>query len=99
MHIHGNHMQLQAANLPSAGAAEKAAAARQAADVRGRLMNSSREMESELNPEVSFMVGRWPEGNSRRQQGQRQNQSDSSPSDRSGTDDTGQQDKPVSIWA
>jgi hypothetical protein len=99
MHIHDNHMQLQAANLPSAGAAEKAAAARQAADVRGRLMNSSREMDSELNPEASFMVGRWPEGNSRRQQGQSQDQSDFSPSERSESDDTWQTDKPVSIWA
>lgn len=97
MHIHGNHMPLQAANLPSAAAAEKAAAARQAAEVRGRLMNSSLEMDSELNPEASWMVGRWPEGNSGGQQGQ--NQGDSNDSDGPGVDDAVHTDKPVSIWA
>ena len=48
---------------------QKAAAARQAADVRGRLMNSSLEMDSEVSPEASWMLGRWPQGNSGGQQG------------------------------
>jgi hypothetical protein len=97
MHIHGNHMQLQAANFQSAAATQKAAAARQAADVRGRLMNSSLEMDSELNPEASFMVGRWPQGNSRGQQGS--DQGDSGGLEGSGADDTGQTENPVSVWA
>jgi hypothetical protein len=97
MHIHGNHMPLQATSLQSAAAAEKAAAARQAADVRGRLMNSSLERESELNPEASFMVGRWPEGNSGGQQGQ--SQGDSSGSEGGGPDEAGQTQQPVSVWA
>jgi hypothetical protein len=97
MHIHGHHMQLQAANRPSTADATKAAAARQAADVRGKLMNSSLEIDSELNPEASFMVGRWPEGNSRGQQGQ--NQDDSSASEGGGDGDAGQPDTPVSVWA
>ncbi|HTU49148.1 MAG TPA: hypothetical protein VMF56_01065 [Acidobacteriaceae bacterium] len=97
MHIHGNHMQLQAANFQSAAATQKAAAARQAADVRGRLMNSSLEMDSEVSPEASWMLGRWPQGSSRGQQGQYQ--SDSSASAESGADDAGQTDAPVSVWA
>ena len=97
MHIHGNHMQLQAANLPTAASAAKAAAARQAADVRGRLMNSSLEMDSEVSPEASWMLGRWPQGNSGGQQGQYQG--DSGVSEGSGADDTGQTDQPVSVWA
>jgi hypothetical protein len=90
MHIHGNHMPLQTANLPSA-------AARQAADVRGRLMDSSLNMDSEVSPEASWMLGRWPQGNSGGQQGQYQ--SDSSASEGSGVDDTGQTENPVSVWA
>lgn len=97
MHIHGNHMPPQTVNLQSAAAAEKAAAARQAADVRGRLMNSSLEMDSELNPEASFMVSRWPQGNSRGQQGS--DPGDSGVSGGNGGDDTGQTDQPVSVWA
>lgn len=97
MHIHGNHMQLQAANLPTAASAEKAAAARQAADVRGRLMNSSLEMDSEVSPEASWMLGRWPQGNSGGQQGQYQSDPDTS----AGTegDDASQTGAPVSVWA
>ena len=97
MHIHGNHMQLQAANFQSAAATQKAAAARQAADVRGRLMNSSLEMGSEVTPEASWMLGRWPQGSSSGQQGM--NQEDSSLSDGSVMDDTGQTNAPVSLWA
>lgn len=97
MHIHGNHMQLQAANLPTAASAAKAAAARQAADVRGQLMNSSLEMDSEVSPEASWMLGRWPQGNTGGQQGM--SQDDSGVSAESGADDTGQPSAPVSVWA
>ncbi len=97
MHIHGNHMQLQAANFQSAAATQKAAAARQAADVRGRLMNSSLEMDSEVGPEASWMLGRWPQENSGGQQSM--SQDDASVSDGAGADDAGQTGQPVSIWA
>lgn len=97
MHIHGNHMQLQAANFQSAAATQKAASARQAADVRGRLMNSSLEMDSEVSPEASWMLGRWPQGNSGGQHAT--SQDDSGASTQSGADDTGQTNAPVSIWA
>jgi hypothetical protein len=97
MHIHGNHMQLQAANLPTAASAQKAAAARQAADVRGRLMNSSLEMGSEVSPEANWMLGGWPQGNSGGQQSM--SQDDSSVSDGAVADEAGQTEQPVSIWA
>ncbi len=99
MHIHGGHMPLQGANLPSAAAAEKAAAARQAAEVRGRLMNSGPEMDSELNPGASWSVGRWPGGNSGGQEGHGREQSDPGASAGAGMDDSGQTGEPVSIWA
>lgn len=99
MHIHGNHMQLQAANLPSAAALEKAAAAQRAAEVRARLLNSTGEVEGELNPEARFLVGRWPEGNSRQQQDQNQEQDGTDASASPGTDDMDSKDKPVSVWA
>ena len=99
MHIHGNHIQLQAANLPSAAEAAKAASARQAAEVRARLLNSSGEVDADLNPEAQFLVGRWPERNARQQQGQDREQSAASAFAGAGMDDIEQADKPVSVWA
>jgi len=72
MHIHGNPMQSSGASLYSALAADKAVAARRAAEARKKLMKSGLDMDDELNPEVDFMVGRWLEGDSRQQQGQKQ---------------------------
>jgi hypothetical protein len=70
MHIHGNLMQSNAANLYSAAAAEKAVAAQRAADVRKKLMKGGLDIDGELNPEAGFMVGRWLDGEYRQQQGQ-----------------------------
>ena len=77
----------------------KAAAARQAAEVRGRLMSSGPEMDSELSPEASWSVGRWPERKFGGQEGQGREQSDPGASAGAGMDDSGQTGEPVSIWA
>jgi hypothetical protein len=70
MHIHGNSMQSNAANLYSAAGAEKAAAAQRAADVRKKLMKGGLGLDGDLSPEADLMVGRWLDGEYRAQQGQ-----------------------------
>jgi hypothetical protein len=58
MHIHGNQINLNAVN-PYSAAAEKAAAAQRAADVRKKLMKSGASLEGIADPEEAFMVGHW----------------------------------------
>jgi len=58
MHIHGNQMNLNAVN-PYCAAAEKAAAAQRAADVRKKLMKSASDIEGIASPDEAFMVGHW----------------------------------------
>ena len=58
MHIHGNQMNLNAVN-PYSAAAEKAAAAQKAADVRKKLMNSASPIEGISSPDEALMVGKW----------------------------------------
>jgi hypothetical protein len=57
MHIHGNQMNLTAIN-PYFAAAERAASAQKAADVRKRLMKSAGDIEGVSSPGETFMVGR-----------------------------------------
>ncbi len=58
MHIHGNMMNVQGANLYSAGLQERAAAAARAAEVRKRLLKSAQSIEGEATPEEALM-GQW----------------------------------------
>lgn len=58
MHIHGNQMILNAVN-PYSAAAEKAAAAQRAADVRKKLVKSAVDIEGAANPDEAFMLGHW----------------------------------------
>jgi hypothetical protein len=57
MHIHGNQMNFNAIN-PYSAAAEKAAGAQRAADVRKKLMSTG-ETEGVSSPEEAFMAGQW----------------------------------------
>jgi hypothetical protein len=59
MHIHGSQMNMNSIRLSSAGAAEKAAAAQRAADVRKKLMKSASDIEGVSSPEEAFMIGHW----------------------------------------
>jgi len=52
MHIHGTHLNPNATNLYSAVADEKAAAAKQAAEVRKKLRSSASEIEGEAEAEA-----------------------------------------------
>jgi hypothetical protein len=59
MHIHGNSIALNAANLYSAGQNEKTAAAQRAADVRKKLLKGAAETEGASTPEESLLIGQW----------------------------------------
>lgn len=59
MHIHGNSMAVNAANLYSAAQGERAAAAQRAAEIRGRLLKGASEIEGAATPEETLMIGQW----------------------------------------
>jgi hypothetical protein len=59
MHIHGNSMSVNAANLYSAAQQERAAAAQRAASVRKKLIRSASEIEAAASPEETLMIGQW----------------------------------------
>jgi hypothetical protein len=58
MHIHGSQMNLNAIN-PYSAAAEKAAAAQRAADVRNKLLKSASDLEGAAGPDETLMLGHW----------------------------------------
>lgn len=60
MHIHTSSMHLNTLN-PYSAAAEKAAAAQRAADVRRKLMKSAGDVEGVASPDEAVMVSRWME--------------------------------------
>ena len=62
MHIHGNSMNLNAANFYSVGNAEKSAAARRVADVRKRLLKNAASGDGAASLEETLMIGQWLEG-------------------------------------
>jgi hypothetical protein len=93
MHIHGNPINTNMANLHSA-AADKAAAAQRASETRKKLMKSPVKIEGELDSEASFMIGQWSEEGSRQRQSENH---DHIPNKTQITEE--QTDTPVSIWA
>ncbi len=58
MRIHGNQANLSAVN-PYSAAAEKAAAAQRAADVRKRLLKRAAEADKTAVPHEAQLVGKW----------------------------------------
>jgi hypothetical protein len=69
MHVHGNLMTPNLASIYSAAAAEKAASAQRAADVRKKLLESTPNIDGELNPE-ELLVRQWSQDSSPNHQGQ-----------------------------
>jgi hypothetical protein len=59
MHIHGNSMDINAADFYSAAQGERAAAARRAADTRKKLLRDARELEAEASPDETALIGQW----------------------------------------
>ena len=72
MHIHGNSMDVNAANFYSTAQNEKTAAAQRAADVREKLLKGASESEGPATPEESLLIGQWTD--SRHSQVQSQDQ-------------------------
>jgi hypothetical protein len=62
MHIHGNSMGINAADLYSAAQGERAAAARRAAETRRKLARNAQEIEAGASPEEAAMIGQWLDG-------------------------------------
>ena len=68
MHIHGNHMNMNSANLSALAGANQAAAAQRAADVRKKLLKYATSAATDAEPgsapgssEETVWVGRWME--------------------------------------
>ncbi len=59
MHIHASQMDPNSASPYSSAAAEKAASAQRAADVRRKLMKSASDIEGVSSPEEANMIGQW----------------------------------------
>jgi hypothetical protein len=59
MHIHGNSMNLNAANSYSVGNGEKSAAAERAAEVRRRLLKSAAGVDNTASPDEAQLIGHW----------------------------------------
>ena len=90
MHIHRNSLAVVAADIYSSAQAERAAAAKQAAEVRKKLMSSTAEIEDELDTgKVSAIPKDAAE--SERQSGDQQDSRE--------TEDAPDTDDPMSIWS
>ena len=59
MHIHGNSMNINAANFYSVGNGERSAAAQRAAEVRKKLLKNAASVEEAASPEESLLIGQW----------------------------------------
>jgi hypothetical protein len=59
MHIHGNHMAVNAANFYSTAQNREAIAAGRAAEVRKKLLKGAAETEEAATPEESLLIGKW----------------------------------------
>ncbi|HUZ94942.1 MAG TPA: hypothetical protein VMU57_08515 [Edaphobacter sp.] len=97
MHVHSHPTNFNAVDLSSTRAAEKAVSAQRAADVRSQLQRSGLDVEGEMDPFESFMVGRDPEGSSRQQQSQRQPDANAARRPQSAEEE--QASEPLSFWA
>jgi hypothetical protein len=84
-------------DLSSTRASEKATSAQRAADVRGQLIRGGLDVEGEANSFESFMVGREPEDNSRRQSRNQQNPASSTGRLQPAEDE--QSEEFLSFWA
>jgi hypothetical protein len=94
MHVHGAHMDPSATSLYSAVAAEKASAAKRAAEVRKKLMSSTAEVEDELDTGKVLAVDNHPQQDARQPFSRKRPPAENKPA--SGDDDDSED--PISIW-
>jgi hypothetical protein len=62
MHIHGELMNVQAANFYAASQGERAAAAQRTAETRKKLLKSASQLNGEATPEETLLIGQWLDG-------------------------------------
>ena len=93
MHIHGSHMPPDA-GLYAAAAAEKAAAAQRASEVRKKLIRSASKLEGEANARQVSMVGQEAEEDSGQRQARKQRLAPKKK--QTGDEDSAE---PISMWA
>ncbi len=62
MHIHGNFMNMNAADSYSTANAGRAAAAERAAAVRKKLLRGAASVDESATPEETLMISRWLAG-------------------------------------
>ena len=100
MHVHGNPANLNLQSLYSAAAAEKLANAKQAAEVRKKLMSASAEIEAE---QADAIVELGEQANEDSRQRQDQNKRPDSKAKQGATApgdaDNLPPDDPISMWA
>lgn len=82
MHVHGASMNLNAASLYAGAAAEKAAEARRAAEVRKKLLKASARIEGGPDSGEDLLIGRWAASRDGEGQGEGQEDDDYRPSGR-----------------
>jgi hypothetical protein len=99
MHIHGNPMQFNAANLHTAAVAEKTAATERATEVRKKLLDGGLDIDGGLNTESGLAVARRSGGNSQQQLGRNQGENPPNPLTTTGIEESEPAGKPLSFWA
>lgn len=99
MHVHNHPTNFNAVSLSSPRAAEKAASAQQAIDVRRKLMEGGLDIEGEINPFESFMIGNEPESGSQQRHRQNQKSTHANTVKKPQLADKEQVDQPLSFWA
>jgi len=104
MHVHRPAVDLGVADMYAAQAAKKAAEAKQAAEVRRKLLRASAGIDGETTEFASFAIGERSGGSSRQGTGEGQEQGNSfaSPSARSAKPDNSAVTplvNPLSVWA
>jgi hypothetical protein len=87
-------MDPSATNLYSAVAAEKASAAKRAAEVRNKLMSSTAEVEDELDTGKVLAVDNHPQQDSRQPPPRKRSPAENKPA----SDDDNDPEDPISIW-
>jgi hypothetical protein len=94
MHVHGTHLNPAATNLYSAVAAEKAAAAKRAAEVRKKLKDGASQIEAELDADVTLAISGESNEDSRQR---RDNKNPRSSPKKQNADEEPPAD-PISVW-
>jgi len=99
MHVHGNHLNPNVANLYSAVAAESAARAKQAAEVRRKLISGASKLESQLDGDAISPVSDDAEGSGQEQdfRDSEDNQAETEQNNSQEQDELS--DDPISTWA